>query len=771
MKTRVRKLRHERLSQRLLLAIDLGLEDVGGGLANESFWNGPDPNGVNQQGPFGDTVRVGGFESGGLRFNNTHSLDFGSWVGWAYSNSTDNVTAGFQNQHSVFNDSDLGGAGAGGSARYAVGFAGSADDLPTIELTEHTAGQSLNSLLVNNTTYAALTMHQGDQFSRRFGWFDANSDGDFADQGDFAGDHPDWFLLTIEGKDNAGSSVGTTEFYLADFRFDDDGLDYIIDEWTTVDMSSLTGATTYEFSLSSSDVGAFGMNTPAYFALDRVDVGLEDVAASLNPESSFKGPDPNGTQDVGLFGDTIVIGEFDSGGLSFNNVYSLDFGSWSGWSYSNETDTTTAGFSNQVSAFSGSGAFNSDDFAVAFVDPFNPPTIDLTEQLASQSFQSLMMTNTTYPALSMIEGDQFARRFGWFDSNGDGDFEDPGDSAGDFPDWLRVDIQGLDSVGQSVGIVEVYLADYRSENNAEDFVVDEWIEVELRSLSGATQLSFTLASSDVGAFGINTPAYFAVDNIQLANIQLAEMSNPVVVDLVINAAQVDPADLNDNPQPSSWQQQRSLLQSVDVHFDQPMNWNTLDVSDIRLVNLGIDAPADADVPVVLEAGHLNPIDATTLRIEFALPAANNDSELTDGVYELTVANLTAESGLDMSEDFTLTGSETNSLYQFNAEWNGDFGVSVFDFPVISYWFGRSVGVAPNYADLNLDGGVSVFDFGRYADNFGSGVQFENEDAGRFAGSHSTDSMQRLGLAKPLSRQQTQHDIALEELLREWTWLK
>ena len=67
------------------------------------------------------------------------------------------------------------------------------------------------------------------------------------------------------------------DFYLADFRFDDNTLDYIVDQWTTVDLSGLTNAVELQFSLSSSDVGDFGMNTPAYFAVDHVTVSEENA--------------------------------------------------------------------------------------------------------------------------------------------------------------------------------------------------------------------------------------------------------------------------------------------------------------------------------------------------------------------------------------------------------------------------------------------------------------------------------------------------------------
>ena len=124
--------------------------------------------------------------------------------------------------------------------------------------------------MVTNTTYAALSMRDGDAFAKKFG-------------GE-SGDDRDFFLLTIEGRDDEGDSVGSVEYYLADFRFDDNSRDYIVDQWTMVDVSSLAGATQLEFSLSSSDVGQFGMNTPAYFAVDHIvlsDAESEFVTATV----------------------------------------------------------------------------------------------------------------------------------------------------------------------------------------------------------------------------------------------------------------------------------------------------------------------------------------------------------------------------------------------------------------------------------------------------------------------------------------------------------
>ena len=89
--------------------------------------------------------------------------------------------------------------------------------------------------------------------------------------GGASGDDPDFFLLNIEGQDAFSNAVGSVDFYLADFRFTNNAQDYILNDWAFVDLNSLgTSVSSLHFSLSSSDNGAFGMNTPAYFAIDNL---------------------------------------------------------------------------------------------------------------------------------------------------------------------------------------------------------------------------------------------------------------------------------------------------------------------------------------------------------------------------------------------------------------------------------------------------------------------------------------------------------------------
>jgi hypothetical protein len=114
---------------------------------------------------------------------------------------------------------------------------------------------------------------------------------------------------------------------------------------------------------------------------------------------------------------------------------------------------------------------------------------------------SLQVTNTTYVALSMLNGDAFAKKFGGM--------------TGDDPDYFLLTITGRDGQNQVTGTVEAYLADYRSGLDLEDYILVDWLSVDLSSLGAARTLSFNLSSSDVGQFGMNTPAYVAIDNLEI----------------------------------------------------------------------------------------------------------------------------------------------------------------------------------------------------------------------------------------------------------------
>jgi Domain of unknown function (DUF4465)/Dockerin type I domain/PEP-CTERM motif len=231
-------------------------------------------------------------------------------------------------------------------------------------------------------------------------------------------------------------------------------------------------------------------------------VDFEDVP--LAPESYYDGAD--------------LAGEFTSQGATFNNAFT-DFGggftTWEGWACSNTTDATTPGFGNQYSAIAGSGWDHSANYGVAFTNTFVVPAPIVTLPTGTIPL-SLRVTNTTYAALSMRDGDSFAKKFGG--------------ASGDDPDWFLLTITGLNAADVPIGDVESYLADYRSSDNAQDYILGEWKNVDLTSLAGAAKLSFVLTSSDVGTFGINTPTYFAMDDLSVTRI-LGDVNSDNVVNI------------------------------------------------------------------------------------------------------------------------------------------------------------------------------------------------------------------------------------------------
>ena len=206
-------------------------------------------------------------------------------------------------------------------------------------------------------------------------------------------------------------------------------------------------------------------------------------------------------------------GQFVSGGNSFNNTYTYNptyGGLWSGWAISSKTDTATPGFMNQYSAITGTGAGGSQTYAVGFTsgngsDP-NHPDGSIVNLAAGTNPYSVQVTNTTYDYYSMLKGDQFAKKFG----------------AGDF---LKLTIAGYDSkdgLGSKVGEVDFYLANFLGTDPTRYTIVNTWNTVDLSSLAGSASLRFGLESSDNGDFGINTPAYLAVDNFTAATTAVPE---------------------------------------------------------------------------------------------------------------------------------------------------------------------------------------------------------------------------------------------------------
>jgi len=197
----------------------------------DSFWNGSDAS--------------GGFNNGKAHFFNSYNSQYGSWTGFAYSSKTDSLTPGYGNMYSSSN-----GKGYNNSATYAVGYISSYGGPTSLTLNAEAKGKVVAGFYINNNTYAYQSMLNGDAVAKKFTSKDA-----------------DWFMLRTYGYLN-GNVTDSVDFYLADFRFTDSTKAYILKSWEWLDLSSLGNVDSLNFKLSSSDIGQWGMNTPAYFCMD-----------------------------------------------------------------------------------------------------------------------------------------------------------------------------------------------------------------------------------------------------------------------------------------------------------------------------------------------------------------------------------------------------------------------------------------------------------------------------------------------------------------------
>jgi len=223
--------------------------------------------------------------------------------------------------------------------------------------------------------------------------------------------------------------------------------------------------------------------------------------------------------ETGYWNGSNLSGSFGNYQIMFNNNYNSDYASWSGFSYAWDTITVDNQYINSaVEANSGnifgigyvpsdweSGTYDN----IPIVCSFGVPTVA----------SSIFVANSEYAADAIINGI----------------WGIPGFTDGDY---FKIIIEGKNS-GESKGFVEYYLADYRDGAN---FVLASWEEINLSSFGVIDTLKFNLESSDTGDYGMNTPAYFCIDDlaytlynsVEEINTKLNVYPNPATDFITIN---------------------------------------------------------------------------------------------------------------------------------------------------------------------------------------------------------------------------------------------
>ena len=195
--------------------------------------------------------------SGGWLF--TNFTENGYWGGFTASNRTDLSQTGLDAQYTA-----AAGCGYDGSTQYAVAYTmGVQTEVYATDGQLHT----VTGCYVTNNLWTYQDILQGGYGEQPYGGL--------------TGNEPDWFKVTATGKNASGQTVGTLDFYLADYRFANNEEDYVLDTWEWFDLSPLGNVATISFSLSSSRGSGYNMITPAYFCMDNFNGG--GVAPDLPP--------------------------------------------------------------------------------------------------------------------------------------------------------------------------------------------------------------------------------------------------------------------------------------------------------------------------------------------------------------------------------------------------------------------------------------------------------------------------------------------------------
>lgn len=429
-------------------------------LPSESHWKGPDTKGSIEEGLYGDSQYQGSFLSGSYKFSNNYSIDWASWSGFSYSNHTS--TAGAIIMADQFNACT--GKGHNDSDNYAVFFEDEFAPM-TISVLNKADGDSIRGFYITN---AAVTVN-------------AFLNGDGITPGAF--EKGDYLKLTITADNN-----NFIDYYLADYTSENDEDHYYVNDWQWVDLSELGKVKELTFHLESSRKNSWGYTTPLYFCIDDF-----NGAAPAKPEGPATMEDLD-LADESYWNGSDGTGSFVSGGYRFENGYELsEYGAYAyGFYYTNLTSTTSTSYTEMYNSIVGHGAENSKTYATYNVNEYNPKGVEVISSEDGEVISGFYVTNSAYACTSILRGDNIAKRFGT-------------------GDWFKLTVVGYDVNEEETGRVDFYLADFRDVTNA--YIINTWRWVDLTSLGKVKRLGFEMSSSDNGAWGMNTPAYFCLDNL------------------------------------------------------------------------------------------------------------------------------------------------------------------------------------------------------------------------------------------------------------------
>lgn len=226
-------------------------------------------------------------------------------------------------------------------------------------------------------------------------------------------------------------------------------------------------------------------------AMTRVNVTGDMVIGTfddlyLEPDSEWVGDkdDPDYTS-----------GTFLTGTFELSNYYMAEWNSWSWFGYASYEGDSYSSLADQMVCAAGSGLHGSQNYGVGFLGDYYGPCImrfSNTEQ--AQTIPGLWITNTAWVKDAVFNGDGMSDEF----------------TKGDY---CSVKISGVNADGTYTDPIEIPLADFRADDEADYYCLDTWQWHPLDSLGDVTGLRFEFFSTKRNSYGITTPSYVCIDNL------------------------------------------------------------------------------------------------------------------------------------------------------------------------------------------------------------------------------------------------------------------
>lgn len=175
-----------------------------------------------------------------------------------------------------------------------------------------------------------------------------------------------------------------------------------------------------------------------------------------------------------------------------------EYKSWTGFAPSRGADTydhSAEGWINyQWSSIAGCGATSSMDYLICCWNVDEPTDALPSEPSLGISLPegttplAVAISNSSWGYYAMLNGSDYNRAFG-------------------SDDWCKVIFKSI--VDRAVvSTVEVYLA-------RNGVIESDWVNVDLSPLGETSYILVQMESSDSGAWGMNNPAYFCLDNLRV----------------------------------------------------------------------------------------------------------------------------------------------------------------------------------------------------------------------------------------------------------------